>query len=98
MRTTVIRHVQRETYGEDRAAVRVIACVDVTAMQARVLPGDRQAQAAPIRTGPRRVGFVAPVEYMRDRGRGQPGPWSRTSTASWPPPCPPDWMRAFTVT
>jgi hypothetical protein len=49
---------QREAYGEYRAAVRVIARVDVTAMQMRVLPGDRQAQAASIGARPRRVGFV----------------------------------------
>jgi hypothetical protein len=71
-RLVVVRDVQREAYGEFRAAVRVIARVDLTAMQARVLPGDRQAQAASIRTRPRRVGFVEPVEDMRDRGRGQP--------------------------
>ena len=41
-------------------------------MQARVLPGDRQAQAAPLGTRPRRVGLVEPVEYVRDRGGGQP--------------------------
>jgi hypothetical protein len=36
---------------------RVVARVDVTAMQPRVLPGDRQAQAAALRTRPRRVGL-----------------------------------------
>jgi hypothetical protein len=63
---------QREAYGEYRAAVRVVGRVDVTAVQARVLPGDRQAQAAAIGTRPRRVGFVEPVEYVRDRGGGSP--------------------------
>ena len=72
LRIIVILARQREAYDEYRAAVRVIARVDVTAMQARVLPGDRQAQAASIGTRPRRVGFVEPVEYARDRGGRQP--------------------------
>jgi hypothetical protein len=50
----------------------VVARVDVTAVQARVLPGDRQAQAAALGTPPRRVGLVEPVKYVRDRGEGQP--------------------------
>src|ERR1700684_4102129 len=98
LRVIVILARQREAYGEYRAAVRVVARVDVPAMQARVLPGDRQAPAASIGTRPRRVGFVEPVEYVRDRGGGSPWPWSRTSTANCPPPWPPGWMRAFTVT
>jgi hypothetical protein len=68
----VVSGIQRETYEEHRAAVRVVARMDVTAVQARVLPGDRQAQAASIRTRPRCVGFVEPVEYVRDRRGGQP--------------------------
>jgi hypothetical protein len=63
---------QREAYGEYRAAVRVVARVDVTTVQARVLPGDRQAQAAAVGTRPRRVGFAEPVEYVRDRAGGPP--------------------------
>src|ERR1700730_6479904 len=50
----------------------MVARLDVTAMQARVLPGDRQAQATALGTRPRRVGLVEPVEYMRDCGRGEP--------------------------
>ena len=72
MSVIVILAREREAYDEYRAAVRVIARVDVTAMQARVLRGDSQAQATSIGTRPRRVGFVEPVEYMRDRGGGQP--------------------------
>src|SRR6185437_12947344 len=66
------RRVQRKADGEYRTAARVVSRVDVTAVEARVLPGDRQAQAAALGTCPRRVGFEEPVEYMRDRGRGQP--------------------------
>src|SRR5262249_32138756 len=79
------RRVQREAYGEYRAAARVVARVDVTAMQARVLPGDRQAQAAPLGTRPRRVGLVEPVEYMRDRGGGPPV----AAGSDFPGPLPP---------
>src|SRR5947208_13422144 len=66
------RRVQRKAYGEYRAAARVVAHVDMTAMQARVLPGDRQAQAAALGTRPRRVGLEEPVEDVRDRSGGQP--------------------------
>jgi hypothetical protein len=61
IRIIVILAGQRKAYGEYRAAFRVIARVDVTAMQARVLPGDRQAQAASIGARPRRVVPVAGV-------------------------------------
>src|SRR6201995_2514925 len=66
------RRVQRKADGKYRTAARVVSRVDATAVEARVLPGDRQAQAAALGTRPRRVGFEEPVEYMRDRGGGQP--------------------------
>ena len=64
--------VRGQDDGECRAAIRVVARFDVPAVQPRVLPGDRQAQAAALGTAARGVGFVEPVEYVRDRSRRQP--------------------------
>lgn len=72
--------------------------MDVTAVQARVLPGDRQAQAAALRTRPRRVGLEEPVEYMRDRGGGQPVAVVSYFHGQLPAARPSGWMPAFTVT
>src|SRR6185312_10154584 len=64
--------VHGQANGKHRAAAGVVARVNVSAVKACVLPGDRQAQAAALRTGPRGIGLVEPVEQVRDRGGGQP--------------------------
>jgi hypothetical protein len=54
--------VHGQADGKYRAAAGVVARVNVAAMKARVLPGDRQAQATALRTCPRGIGLVEPVE------------------------------------
>ena len=66
--------VQGQADGEHRSAAWLVARFDVPAVQARVLPGDRQAQAAALRTGACGVGLVEPVEHVRDGGRREPRP------------------------
>src|ERR1700724_3386856 len=65
------RPVQGEIEGKYRAAAGVVARVNVAAVKARVLGGDRQAQSTALRTCPRRIGLVEPVEYVPDCGERQ---------------------------
>src|SRR5947208_14936959 len=65
--------LHRQSDGEYRAAAGVVAGVDAATVQACVLAGDRQAQAAAFGAGSGGVSLVEALEQVRDGLGSEPG-------------------------